>query len=1073
MTRAKLYACVSRDGVESRTPCLLPPTILDRMSRKAATTNNESNWVKVADTDELWSPASSQPEPVADPSPALLPTHEMAWEAFERLVLAMARYIEGAFDVRIYGKRGQRQHGIDIVGFFPLPRQPSVYQGKREEAFGAGALEAAVEQFTGDRRPFGADRIVVAVAPEARDTATIEKLHELRSRHPDLQIDLWDRNEISEQLRKQPYLVARFSGTATAAAFCDQPQPVVATGVSSIEADAVLRGPVAHLGLQDKLRRASELRTEQPSESADAYADVADRLEAAGFRPHADVVRDLEAGALQLAGRLNEEAWVRIALGWRQLTAGDAFSAKMQVREVVQRSHQPDDVRRGLEALGAAVGVQSEYHVKFEDMVEAFDALHPTDRHFVDAALVLGEHAIARRRPDFVASRAERLREAADSLPSTVEGERDAARLRMCIADSTGEWEPFASSARTTYSPSTTPWILARHARHLALEPNAEASISRYLDAIERACIEGLNDDAADWLYAMRDVRVWAGMVDGNINDPHRHAQALRAAGSGTVLRESYPARERGLNQLRERKWPDALESLHRYVWRATVVADLGGEVEGNELLADVFQATGRVLEATRHYVISGQSKKLDSLAASLPEQSIDVSTDLLTPRPWERAAAYKFIETAADLVADSAAIDWCTAALNEVLTGGPPSRSLAANPWLAAFLAFGRLSAIASEDEGARFIEYAAPLVPREPKHYRFTDEAHVRALIGIARKHLGLAPRAIEQLLSALAADQRMADIVLSEADDLLRADPDRTGELVGGVATNGNFHAALAVVIAGGATAAAVPEARRRFEAAIAPRERKPGVMTFGTLLPDTARLVTVLPNEDRVRFARAMLERAGDDEDTPHNRQDALLALRPIASDLADDVRDELFDSVVPFAEGKVVASQEPLFPGADDPLGRFRFSLGDVSLKNAGLLAAAALVRSAEQAQQIHRVATRNLRQADHAGANVIAHALGGLPREYLEMSPAEMARHANEWLRALGAVVWSESPDDEEIGLELAHDSSPHVRRSLAANLTSDFRHAGVRAVLSRDPRRSVRMKVESPAGATDISGYR
>jgi len=169
--------------------------------------------------------------------------------------------------------------------------------------------------------------------------------------------------------------------------------------------------------------------------------------------------------------------------------------------------------------------------------------------------------------------------------------------------------------------------------------------------------------------------------------------------------------------------------------------------------------------------------------------------------------------------------------------------------------------------------------------------------------------------------------------------------------------------------------------------------------------------------------------------------------------------------VPFAEGRFEASQQPLFPGADDPLGRFRFSLGDVSLKNAGLLAAAALARSPEQAQQVSRVATRNLRQADHAGANVIAHALGTLAREYLGMTMAELARHANEWLRALGAVVWSESPEDEEIGLELASDPSSHVRRSMAAHLTSDFRHAGMRA-LSVDPRRSVRMKVVSIARA-------
>lgn len=1025
------------------------------MGRKIETRLDEGEWVRVAEADQLLTAPSFQPAPVAQPSPSLLPTHEMIWEDFERLLVAMARHVDGATDVRLYGKRGQRQYGIDLVAFFPQPRQPSVYQAKRQQEFGAADLEAAVERYAGDRRPFGADRIVVAAASEAHDTATIEKLYELRSQHADLQIDLWDRTAISEQLRRQEYLVRRFFGMATAEAFCDSPQATVATGVGSIEADAILRGPVAHLGLQDQLRKATELRADEPSKAADLFAMVADGLDGRGFRPHAAVVRDLEAAALHAAGRLDDEAWVRLALAWQQLAAGDTFSAKIQVRELAKRNDLPDQVDRCVDALGAAIGVESEHKVTIDDLAIAFDALQSDDPHFAEAALAFGEHAVARRREDLVAARVGRLHEAADALPATVQGERDAARLRMCIADGAGDWELLGTTARMTYSPPVTAWVQAREARFLALKPEPDAAARRYLDAIERACIQGLNDDAADWLYAMRDVRVWAGMIDG-INDPHRHAQALRAAGSGSAFPESYPARERGLNRLREEKWADALEALRRYVWRAAVVADLGGEVEGNELLGDVFVATGRLHEALRHYVISGKPKKLAELAHRLPEQSIDISTALLTPRPWERVSAYKFVEEAADLISDESGEEWCRVAIDDLLAYRPMN-AFAADPWRAAFDAFGRLAAVSTDAEAQRFIEIAAPLVEREPKHYRFSDEAHVRALIAIARRHSDLAPQAIEQLLSALLADQRMADLVLSEGADLLRADPERTIDRVGTAAEAGNFHAALAVVLSHGRTDCALPVARQRFQAAIAPRERKPGVFSFGTLLPDTAILMTILPPDDRVTFARAMVDRANDAEDVAANCQDALLALRPIAAALPDGVRDDLFQSVLPFAKGEREATQPPLFPGSDDPLGRFRVSLGDASLNNVGLLALSTLARTAEQAQQTKDLAMRYVRVPGQEHANIAATALSALPRDQLGVLPEELASQPNEWLRALGAVLWCERPDDAELGLALAGDPSPNVRRTLARALTSDFRHAGARAVLSVDPRRSIR----------------
>jgi len=55
-------------------------------------------------------------------------------------------------------------------------RAPSVYQAKRWQEFGAADLDAAIGFYVGGKRPFGAGRIVVAVASEARDTKIVDKL---------------------------------------------------------------------------------------------------------------------------------------------------------------------------------------------------------------------------------------------------------------------------------------------------------------------------------------------------------------------------------------------------------------------------------------------------------------------------------------------------------------------------------------------------------------------------------------------------------------------------------------------------------------------------------------------------------------------------------------------------------------------------------------------------------------------------------------------------------------------------------------------------------------------------------
>lgn len=1024
----------------------------------------EEDWTAIGDDDELWAAPTVLPPPLAAPSPPLLNTHEMKWSAFEHLVMGMARRLDGAFEARRYGKPGQAQHGIDVVAFF-AERDPSVYQAKRWQAFGANDLEAAVKRYTAGRRPFGADRLVVAVASEVGDTETIQRLAKLRGDHLGLAIELWDRAEISERLRNQPQLVATFFGVATAAAFCASgppPAPSLSSTLPSIEADAILRGPIAHLGLIDDVRRAEQALADQPNKAALLLAAVAERLEREGFVPHAAPVRELQARALGAAGQRAQEGAVRLTLSWRRLAAGDVPSVRAQL-DVLRRwdSDVPEDVARLGNALAAVTGLHSDYGVTLDQVAAAVDALVDGDPHRIDAVLALAEGAVVARQPAVVQARAELIELLAESMPADVESQLIAARLRMCLADCCGGWDGLATSARDTYRPAVAALVIARSARHLTLVPSPQAAVARWRDAIERACMAQLNDDAADWLYALRATRIENSLVGSDINEPHRHAQALQGAGGGTILREAHSAHERCLDALREQQWPDAYEELQRYLWRSVIGASWVDEIEAHELFGDLFAQTGRETDAIRHYIAAGKGKKLESFAETLRDQPLALPIELVVPRPAERTAAFEFAAKASDLVVDDDAREWCAVAFREIKEHLQPASFGSPDPWLAAFGAFGQLADLSSAEDARGFLEISASLLPRDPNRYRFSDEAQIFALIGIGRAHVELRAAALDQLLQAILVDSRMAERTLRHGEELLRSDPGRVAEVVS-TAANENVYAALSLVFTRADTTPAASLARRRLNAVIAPRVHQPGQMTIGTDWPQTAGLVIALHEDDRLRFARRMLDFARDEQESGHNRHDALAALRAVAPHLPTAARPAMFEEVLPFARGEAEGENgDGLFAGASDLLRRFTVHVGNASLAGPGLMAAAVLAGGDEQYEAVEHVAARLLYGADDLMFNSIARALAAFPTERVTLPVDVLAGHPSPWLRAFAAALWARRPGaEEEVGLRLAQDPSHHVRGTLAGAITSEERHTSVRKTLAGDPRRSVRRRV-------------
>jgi hypothetical protein len=97
--------------------------------------------------------ARKQTGPLSPPmaQTVLLPLHELDPDMFERVVVELAWRVENARDVQLYGRRGQKQYGLDVVGTDRSANR-FVYQARRLGTLTPAEIRQAVVDYAGPPR---------------------------------------------------------------------------------------------------------------------------------------------------------------------------------------------------------------------------------------------------------------------------------------------------------------------------------------------------------------------------------------------------------------------------------------------------------------------------------------------------------------------------------------------------------------------------------------------------------------------------------------------------------------------------------------------------------------------------------------------------------------------------------------------------------------------------------------------------------------------------------------------------------------------------------------------------------
>lgn len=1026
-----------------------------------------------ASEDRPQPPDETTPAPI-DPQLPLLPTDLMHWTQFERLLLRIAREVRGLRSVSLLGDSGQKQEGLDVIGLDGAGQAAGI-QSKKYVKFTKADLNAAVKKFDEGSLPFPVPRLAIGVACSGHEAKVVARLMEINKDRDDVEVEIWDKERLSEMLRARPDIVREFFGAATAASFCipHVVEPVVVPPPDAVSlASAVLAGPASATGAVDQLAAADRAEPHDPEAALALVRAAQAALDAAGFPAHAQVLDERVVALLVRLRRRTDAARLLLDRLWSRLAADQPDDAAVTLRTLEGLDEPPEAhetesgdgpapdpfvaaaIRTGTRALGVYADPFGRIGT---DAIDEPDAGMSVDR--ARLTLLEGESALASAQiseltpQPFIA--------AADQV-STHDREL-AIRLRLIAADADGKWQDLLHEARTrVHGRDLTALILARHARHRALDGDFRDADANWAEAIEQACLAGRHEDAASWLYSRRGLAMRYRSLFDDVYHPLASALNSRPE-KPRLVAAGRRTRERALDALHHDKPRVAVARLRRYLTDAVVSGSWQEEHDARELLADCLASIGDHGLAAEQLVLAGQKKRLIELTKAVGDSLLPVQSYLTSRLYWVAASAFSALAAQADLVPDQEVSGLIERGLDVLDDGAAgtlvdtpmfgPSKYLAAHELLASLM--GR----ATEEQAARYLALVEGRAPRDPHTYHYTDDDHAKALVEIGRTQPDLADKAVGQLLDMLKGQTHAAE---RYASDFLLENLDRfeVRQRLAALAAEGN-HTAVEILAVVTKPIVATPEDLKAAEAAavglLAPPESRPGFYARGTGAVRQSVLARLLPPDRRVDLVQAQLDRARLPHESAGNRTEYLLAASNLTEDLPEEPARALFEAALREASDPATSLADDMTAQFSHPFGGFLINDRHDSRPVAALLAAH-LARTPVE-QRAARDAALSLVGADDGADYRIAQALQRLDTDLDDALPY-LARLG--WgLRSVAAIHWARSSTaPAQVGLALASDPDARVRRALAGELAltePSERTDAVRERLSQDVRFTVR----------------
>lgn len=681
------------------------------------------------------------------PSPLLLPFNELDPEVFERVVAEVVGWRRDNRGAQFYGRRGQKQHGLDVVEHEHAGGR-SLYQVKRYQRVAPKQLREAVEEYAGQprqpghrlpKRRFDPHRfVVVTSATVDDDTNNVDEAATLHEDYAgDIDIEVWGAERLSAMLRDSPGLVRVVFGRPWAEAFCGvtprEPTPQDPRPLGLVEE------PVDVLRLRTVVADAQAREEQDPAQAATLYARVAKALEDASYPGHAALMRERQATAAHVAADIAAAFDLRFGNALDRL-AGDE---RLWLRG-------DDDLAADAAALGgarlekwrilAAAADWAEQGVDLAAVADAATALSTSGDP--DAPLLcclVLEQALVDGFFDFdpprslvadadadTPPRLAAVRNAAAAVTVAASDPVVRARLRCAVADSALRAGSPPADVDTAYRDliddanagrflHAAGLVASRAAYAFAIHGDVDRAETLWRRSVLASGEEGLYGDARNALWAIRASRAQAGQFMTGGFDTVVRAMPNRQRLLETRHDPSLAAFEAAQND----RLVDAFGAARRWLWQARLSGHLVDEMAAWRQFGHVLNAGGHPAASVECLVLAADPDAAGTAARPLADLA-DTWRWTASRNRGRRAAAVRVAAEQASLHPDDA-LPELAAQLLQLADGLWTSPWASPNPELEAAKAMARLGYRVAASAVDGILSLAAPAVD---KHTRVSDE-------------------------------------------------------------------------------------------------------------------------------------------------------------------------------------------------------------------------------------------------------------------------------------------------------------------------------------------------------------